>query len=137
MRVIKLLSANDTGKTGSHQSGLHIPRNSPLLVLLPLEIREKENPRVTVLLNSLDTKREYAAQLIYYNNLLRGGTRNEYRLTCVRELLKDSGAKIGDQIVFDLTNLQKVSVTLVKIGDVDENAPLPWTGAWKTIGEFH
>ena len=136
MKVIKLLSANDIGVTGSHQAGLHIPKNSPIIRLMPQKMLKEINPRIDLVLLSPNLSKSFVAQFIYYNNALRGGTRDEFRLTCVRELLKEIGATLGDQLVFDFEYGSQVQVSLIKANKIDENEPLPWTGSWKVIGDF-
>ena len=78
---IKRLSGNDTLATGSHQAGPYVPRRI-LLGLLPMINRpETENPDVffALYVDSHDDFRQ--ARAIWYNNGLRGGTRNETRIT--------------------------------------------------------
>jgi Restriction endonuclease EcoRII, N-terminal len=136
VKVIKRLSANDVGITGSHQAGLHIPKNSPLIRLMPRIMLKEVNPRLDLPLLAPSVNRSFIAQFIYYNNSLRGGTRDEFRLTCVRELLKDIGASVGDQLVFDFEDGSEVVISLVKPHEIDDNEPLAWTGSWKVIGDF-
>jgi hypothetical protein len=79
---IKRLSANDTLANGSHQAGPYIPREFLFDVFPSINQPEKENPdkRFDLYIDShSENKRQVRA--IWYNNKLRGRTRNETRLT--------------------------------------------------------
>lgn len=71
----KFISANDAGKTGGHQEGFYIPKNSiPLIFDVP-GIRGQNKERFVTIKwqNDFTTN----SRFIYYGQ----GTRNEYRLT--------------------------------------------------------
>lgn len=72
----KYLSANDTGVTGSHQSGIYIPKNSNKLLFDEPGIKgsNKEELAVITWNDALTTDSCFK----YYG----AGTRNEYRITC-------------------------------------------------------
>ena len=96
--VEKILSANDLGITGSHQAGMLIPKQKDLLAFFPALDPDKANPRITLHFTDSDNfcwKFNY----IYYNNKLRGGTRNEYRLTSMTAYLRSCNLKPGDVII--------------------------------------
>lgn len=97
-RVTKVLSANDTGETGGHQSGILVPLEARLLAFFPaLDGREK-NPRYS--LNFVDAWQErWTFAFIYYNNRFFGGTRNEYRLTRMTDFFRRRNAKSGDSLI--------------------------------------
>lgn len=71
----KFLSANDTGETGGHQSGIYIPQNSVSLIFNTLGIKG-ENKKV---FNKIKWQDDFEtdAHFNYYGR----GTRNEYRIT--------------------------------------------------------
>lgn len=71
----KFISANDAGKTGGHQEGFYIPKNSiPLMFDVPgVKGTNKERLIVIKWQNDFETN----SRFIYYGQ----GTRNEYRLT--------------------------------------------------------
>lgn len=101
--VEKTLSPNDIGITGSHQAGILIPKKSELLAFFPkLDINE-ENPRMVIRLIDL-LGQVWKFNYIYYNNKLRGGTRNEYRLTGMTKYLRSVGAVVGDTLIFENNN---------------------------------
>lgn len=93
--ITKELSANDTGVTGAHQAGIHIPKNGRILSFFPHLDSNSKNPRIHLVFNDVDGKRwEFA--FIYYNNLFFGGTRNEYRLTRMTPFIRQHGLRPGD-----------------------------------------
>ena len=78
----KRLSGNDTLANGSHQAGPYIPREVLFSVLPILDRPEKDNPYTHFLLR-IDSHEgsPRTVRAIWYNNRLRGGTRNEARVT--------------------------------------------------------
>jgi hypothetical protein len=78
---VKRLSGNDTLATHAHQAGPYIPKEFLFDVLPAINKPEAENPDVTLplFIDSHADTREIRA--VWYNNRLRGGTRNEARLT--------------------------------------------------------
>jgi len=96
----KILSANDTGQTKSHQAGMLIPKSDIELRAFLGELDSKtKNPRRTVRCRD-ENGDDLELQYIHYNNKLHDekGTRNEYRLTCLTAYLRRSGALAGDEI---------------------------------------
>lgn len=74
--LYKFISANDSGSTGSHQSGLYLPNSSwPLFFDSPGIKGKNKDQRVTIRweLDDIETK----SRCIWYGE----GTRREYRLT--------------------------------------------------------
>jgi len=71
----KFISANDAGKTGAHQEGFYIPKNSiPLIFDSPRPKGKNDEKFITIKWqNDFETQ----SRFIYYGQ----GTRNEYRLT--------------------------------------------------------
>jgi hypothetical protein len=79
--VMKRLSANDTGATGSHQVGPYIPNRLAFLIAPDLD-SDRPDPRREVDFRLASHSQRADARLIYYNSRRRGaGTRNECRLT--------------------------------------------------------
>ncbi len=71
----KFIKPNDTGSTGGHQAGFHIPKNSwPLFFESPGKKGENKDRYVTIRWHD---DFETNSRFIYYGV----GTRNEYRLT--------------------------------------------------------
>lgn len=96
--VEKVLSANDTGETGTHQAGLLVPKSILNLQFFPKLDPSIKNPRCVIDLRDAAGD-EWTFNLIYYNNKLFGGTRNEYRLTCVTEFIRRYSLKVGDTVI--------------------------------------
>jgi hypothetical protein len=77
----KRLSANDTLATGAHQAGPYIPRQFLFDMFPSLNRPGDENPDIRFDLY-IDSHADHRLiRAIWYNNRLRGGTRNETRLT--------------------------------------------------------
>lgn len=96
--ISKTLSANDTGETGTHQAGMLVPKRPDILSFFPRLDQTERNPRRNLRF------RDASGQLwdlvfIYYNNALFGGTRNEYRLTCMTPYIRRYRLHQGDEIV--------------------------------------
>lgn len=130
--ISKVLSANDTGETGGHQSGMLIPKSDDIINFFPVLGRESKNPRVK--LRFIDSSNEeWDFMFIYYNNKFFNGTRNEYRLTGMTGFIRQYNLKPGDRIVlsneFDgrrlishERNKIKNSTDILKLG-----------GSWKVV----
>lgn len=97
----KVLSANDTGETKSHQAGLHIPKTDKELLdfLSPLDASIL-NPSAWI--TCIDEHGQtWKFRFVHYNNKLHSvtGTRNEYRLTHTTRYLKKYSAFEGDSFI--------------------------------------
>lgn len=107
IKAVKKLSGNDLGVTGSHQSGILIPkfliRNGFFPALDPLEY----NPRISIPMtgNGIDI----TVNLIFYNSRLHGNQKGrcEYRLTCIGQYLKIQGLEVNDELVFEFNDKRK------------------------------
>jgi EcoRII C terminal/Restriction endonuclease EcoRII, N-terminal len=78
---VKRLSGNDTLANGTHQAGPYVPKDFLFRLFPSLNHPESENPDVWFDLtvdSDCDTRKVRA---VWYNNKLRGGTRNETRIT--------------------------------------------------------
>ena len=78
---VKRLSANDTQATGGHQAGFYLPKATAFSIIPSLDRPAATNPRVEVMLRIESHADVRVAKAIWYNNRLRGGTRNEVRIT--------------------------------------------------------
>jgi hypothetical protein len=90
--VTKTLSSNDVGMTGSHQSGILVPKT--LISFFPELDELAVNPNSMLTWMDSDGG-DWHVKYIHYNNIIRGGTRNEYRITRITEFLKRHGASPG------------------------------------------
>lgn len=96
----KVLTANDTGQSGSHQAGIHVPRSQEDLIdFLPALDPATKNPDVW--LECVDeTGQPWRFRYIYYNNSLHDpqGTRDEYRITHMTAFMRATEAQPGDAL---------------------------------------
>lgn len=134
--VEKKLSPNDIGLTGSHQAGILVPKKSELLAFFPALDPNIANPRIVIrFLDDFDQVWKF--NLIYYNNKLRGGTRNEYRLTGMTAFMRSAGASVGDILVFEnnddeyFIRIKKTSVTSEE--EEDGVVTLVLDNSWRII----
>lgn len=77
----KRLSANDTLANNTHQAGPYIPKDFLFSIFPSLNRPDVENPdaRFDLFIDSHPDIRN--VRVVWYNNRLRGGTRNEARIT--------------------------------------------------------
>lgn len=78
---IKYLTGNDTLLTMAHQAGPYIPKDLAFEIAPSLNNRNEENPRVLIPTVIDSHRAEVQPNMIWYNNRLRGGTRNECHFT--------------------------------------------------------
>ena len=134
-QISKILSANDIGDTGGHQAGILVPKDNEILSFFPsLNPREK-NPRVSMVFRENDGITRWSFNFIYYNNRLFGGTRNEYRLTCMTKYLRDRNAHVNDVVLLsrDSDGLLTVEIKHNNIPEMTEDDVLVLSGGWKVI----
>jgi len=98
VRILKSLTPNDVGDTGSHQAGWAIPKG--VVDFFPALDPREYNPDTWIEVVG-PSGQVWSWRYIYYNSRLHNaGTRNEYRLTHVRDAMRDLGAARGDLIEF-------------------------------------
>lgn len=132
--ISKLLSANDTGETGSHQAGILVPKRGDVLSFFPRLDGTEKNPRVNLMFLD-DYGQSWNFVFIYYNNIQFGGTRNEYRLTGMTAFIRSNNLKAGDTVklfkrndsVFGISFQRQENIGLRKDG------VLRLGGGWKVI----
>jgi|LWDU01.1.fsa_nt_gi hypothetical protein len=98
----KVLSANDIGRTGSHQSGILIPKEKSILSLFPYLDPTEANPsrEVTAIATVNEVATAFQLRFVYYNGKLFGrNSRNEYRLTRTAQLFRLLAPNPGDRLV--------------------------------------
>ena len=110
--INKKLSANDLGKTGSHQAGILIPKEVVQLDFFPYLNPEDYNPSVEISFFCEDLNETYSLRYVYYN----GKTRNEYRITRMTKLLRDLGATVGDSLAMQNQRNGEIMLTLRRLG---------------------
>ena len=77
----KRLSANDTQATGGHQAGFHIPKRIIFTAFPAGDSPDEENPDAWFDLHIDSHGYSKSVRATWYDNRLRGGTRNETRVT--------------------------------------------------------
>lgn len=79
--ILKRLSANDTLASGAHQAGPYIPKDLLFEIFPELNRPDVKNLdlRFSLLLSPLDERRN--VRVVWYNNRMHGGTRDEVRFT--------------------------------------------------------
>ena len=134
-QITKTLSANDVGETGGHQAGILVPKDREILSFFPTLNPREKNPRVTLAFREPDGITRWDFNFIYYNNRFFGGTRNEYRLTCMTKFLRARNAAVGDMVVLskDTEGRRQVDLKRSNIPEVTENDVLVLSGGWKVI----
>lgn len=143
---VKRLQANDTLATGSHQAGPYLPKEFLFAVFTELEDRSAHNPRVEfdIYVDSQGGHRRVRA--IWYNNELRGKTRNETRITgfggAASDLLDPESTGAIAVLAFNLEEQPAPSChvwvcrddtesDLIEgiVGEVDPTRPIVWVAA--------
>ena len=94
----KRISRNDLGLTGGHQSGLLVPKSA--VHLFPALEEDKLNPRKELQIEDQDGRRSTATYIHYNNKVVDEGTRDEYRLTRMRDWFEDNEPCVDDYVVF-------------------------------------
>ena len=131
MNLIKELTRNDTGETGSNQEGITIPKVTKLLKYFPLLDSNIKNPRTEV--NFLDDDNKiWTFGFVYYNNKFFSGTRNEYRLSKTKAYLKKNNLKAKDKIIFYLNknNVRMISYEKKKNNIYNKDNVIVLSGKW-------
>jgi hypothetical protein len=135
--IRKVLSANDVGETGSHQAGILVPKDPHILAFFPELDRGVKNPRTTLVVREKSDSTRWVFSFIYYNNRLFGGTRNEYRLTCMTQYLRSIAARVGDELVFSVDENASYVLDLIRASrstpPFNEEGILVLSGGWTVI----
>lgn len=155
-RVSKILTRNDTGETGGHQSGITITKFAANSGVFPeMTIREL-NPRRTLVFHDFKG-RSWSFEYIYYNDVFFGKPQNqahnEHRLTCTLQFTREYNLKSGDEIWFAIDESEQLYIgydrhasaqqqslknednkdNLLKQLENDEDFVLQLSGSWKQI----
>ena len=97
--VIKTLSKNDLGISGSHQAGILVPKSLVKQAFFPPLDESRQTPNCPV--SVVSGEKKYELNYVHYNSRVFGtGTRNEYRLTRLSQFFKDNDCSLGDRLVF-------------------------------------
>jgi hypothetical protein len=132
--IEKTLSRNDTGETGSHQSGITIPKETIILSFFPQLDKNIKNPRIQI--NFKDSSgSDWDFSFIYYNNKYFSGTRNEYRLSGTASFIRKNSLKVGDKIIFKKYENDHYSIEYIlkKISRGTSDEIIVLSNSWRTI----
>ena len=129
--ITKVLSSNDTGETGSHQAGAHIPKAYQILSFFPTLKKDIKNPRISLYFEDVECIKWHFS-FIYYNNRFYGGTRNEYRLTGMTKYFKKYGLKTGDRLTLRQNEAGEYSIEHIKSSEQPEDV-LYLGNTWKVV----
>ena len=130
--ITKELSRNDTGETGGHQGGMLIPRDAQILSFFPRLDPKEYNPRHQLTFRDpLGTK--WAFSFIYYNNKFFGGTRNEYRLTCMTPFIRAHNLRAGDKLTLSRDEENRFHVAYARLNEPDDDGRLKLGTSWRIV----
>lgn len=136
-KISKKLSANDIGTTGGHQAGILVPKEKAILSFFSSLDPNVKNPRMTLVVRELKDGTRWEFNFIYYNNRLFGGTRNEYRLTCMTQYLRAIDSRVGDDLVFSKDENDSIFIDCVRaegnMAIMNDQGVLVLGGGWKII----
>jgi hypothetical protein len=135
-KIVKQLSCNDTGETGGHQAGILVPRDSSILSFFPSLDSKEYNPRLRLVFRDvMSGKWEFA--FIYYNNKFFGGTRNEYRLTCMTAFMRSHNLRAGDTLTLTRDDDGHYHIAYTRQNEYnegdDDKLRMRNGGAWKVV----
>jgi hypothetical protein len=112
---LKIVSANDAGDTGTHQSGIYIPKGS--ISFFDFKgVRGKNNEKL-IGLNWLDENSKSESRIIYY-----GKAKNEYRITRLGKTLKAESLVLFTKL--DNVNFEAFSIAKNDVEDFLNNLNL-------------
>lgn len=139
--ISKALSPNDLGLTGSHQAGILVPKEERILSFFPQLDKSSVNPSCEVSVKDVESDTIWNLRFVYYNGKVRNeGTRNEYRLTRMTELLRQLRADPGDALIFERTPLGDIEIRIDKaasgsgrIGSATSEEVTVLRGGWTLI----
>lgn len=132
--IIKKLSRNDLGLTGSHQAGICVPKTVVAKGFFPQLDAEEYNPRTVIPMYF--EKERVDINYIFYNNRLHGsGTRCEYRLTGISKFLKKQNMKEHENVIFSYDASNQIYTLEVKheeesVSYFDEDKPIVIHAGW-------
>lgn len=134
-QIAKTLSANDVGETGGHQAGILVPKEQNILSFFPSLNPKEKNPRVTLAFREKDGVTRWDFNFIYYNNRFFGGTRNEYRLTCMTRYLTARKAAVGDIVILSRDSEARLAIELKRanLPAMPQDDVLVLSAGWKVI----
>lgn len=136
VKVWKTLSKNDTGETHSHQSGISIIKDIACVGVFPKLGIETLNPRVEIKFLDENNK-EWTFQYIYYNDKYHGKpvgkSHDEFRLTRVKDFIKDNSIVSGDSIWFAIDENNQRRIGFDKNSNSESSDVIYANKGWKIL----
>ncbi len=129
--ITKEMSRNDSGETGGHQAGILIPKDESILAFFPELKRGEKNPRHNIVVTDPSGER-WTFAFIYYNNRFFGGTRNEYRLTCMTPFMRSHNLKAGDRLTLHRDG-HVYRITYRRANEQEASGRLKLGTTWKVV----
>ena len=118
-QLFKILSRNDTGETGGHQSGISIPKAVASSIIFPRMSTKTLNPRQELVFTD-EGGTDWVLNYIYYNDKYHGKPigkcHDEFRLTGTNAYIKAHNIKSGDQNWFAIDADGKRHIGYVRKG---------------------
>jgi hypothetical protein len=103
--LLKRLSANEIGTTGSHQSGFLIPKKVIDSGIFPPLDNGTKNPDCWMDWQLDGSGKSFSVRFIHYNGKLVGeGTRDEYRVTNIADLMRELLPEVDDVLCVQRTD---------------------------------
>lgn len=119
----KQLTANDTGESGAHQAGIHVPKGEKeLIAFLPKLDPSVKNPDAWLSCVDADGG-EWSFRYVFYNNKFHDpkGTRDEYRITHMTKFFRAFGASEGDTFWISADeNASSYKINVTRLGLEDQ-----------------
>jgi hypothetical protein len=132
LAITKDLSRNDTGETGGHQAGMLIPRDPEILSFFPRLDPKEYNPRHQLIFRDpLGSK--WTFSFIYYNNKFFGGTRNEYRLTCMTPFMRAHNLRAGDKLTLSRDEENRFHISYGRKNESASDDRLKLGTSWRIV----
>jgi hypothetical protein len=152
---VKYLAGNDTLLTKAHQAGPYIPKGVVFDVFPSIANPSAENPRISLPALIDSHRREAQPSIIWYNNKLRGGTRNECHFTgwggissalldpentgalCVFAFYRVEGRDAEVCRIWIARDLQEEQLILERVGPVEPGAGIVYQAGIRLSRDHH
>ena len=109
-----------------------IPRDPEILSFFPRLDPKEYNPRhQLVFRDPLGTK--WSFSFIYYNNRFFGGTRNEYRLTCMTPFMRAHNLRAGDRLTLSRDEENRFHIRYARHNEPTTDGRLKLGTSWRIV----
>lgn len=126
----KVLTRNDVGTTGSHQVGIHIPKD--LARYMPPLDESSKNPECAIDVTSGGISWRW--RYIHYNGKIIGdGTRDEYRLLHLSAFMRLAEPQRGDTLELVITGTRALEARITRQPAAESALVLVTAGPWRVL----